>query len=205
MRRPFLSPGVVALLTACGFAQAAESGRLPLTLQDADPAAATALVAASPTVTPSAPADLIVVGVVRDRAFALAEPGHLRVVDAAGAPVPCWVEASSLLREFGEIYSARIAFALSPAAAAAGAPAVEWGPALAGGATVVEQLAVAESDVPRIRFFTPGAAAAGAADDTQFATVEIIADSQADKYYLWYLVPLAALTVLLVARKRALK
>ena len=206
MRRVPHRLAAVALMLAASWTVvlAAEPSRLPLQVLDAEPGLAAGLVGTAPSVRPAAGADLIVIGTIRDKTFSVASAGNLRVVDAAGRNLPVWIETSTVIREFDEITSARMAFALSPAAAAAGGVSVEWGADIQTTPVAVERLTIGDADQSRVRSFAVGAAGA-AKNDAQFATVEIIADSHADQYYLWYLVPMLGVIGLLIARKLALK
>ena len=147
----------------------------------------------------------LVVGTIRWPSFAVPGVTNLQVTDARGQPLPLIVDRSSLFFEFGELRSVRVAFELPVAALAAGLPRLAWGPDVNASNRVVARLSLAARDRPRLRTFTAQADTPAGRSEPQFAAVEVIADSQADRYYLWYLLPVAVLFGLLAARKVLLR
>jgi len=172
-----------------------------LDIRDVAPEALAALTVPPATVVAAGRASLLVVGTFSHPAFAVPGIANVRLVDGAGQPLPLVVEKASLFAEFDEINSMRFAFELPPAALGSGLPRLEWGREVQGQNRLVERLAVDAGDSARVRTFVSKAGASPGSAQPQFATVEVVADSHADTYYLWYLVPMALIFALLGVRK----
>jgi hypothetical protein len=93
-----------------------------------------------------------------------------------------------------------IAFELDPRALSGGLPQLTWGPGVSATNRLIPDLAFDPAAAGRIRQFTVQASA-GEGEAPRFATIEIIADSKSDRYYLWYLLPMTMIFGLLVIRK----
>ncbi len=196
---PYLAPAVALFL---GSVLAAAAGVFDLTLAAPSPAAPPPLADAA-TVTPAADATWLVHGRLSGAGFAVARPEQVRVTDGAGTPLPLVVETDTLFREFGEIIALTAAFEIDPRTLASGPPRIEWGPGVAGEVRPVAAITFPPGAGARIRVFAAGdGAAPPSGDASHFATIDIIADSHADAYYLWYLLPMAVVFTLLIIRKR---
>ncbi len=199
-KHPSLAPAAALFLGSALAAVAA--GGVDLTLADPSPDAPPPL-ADTATVTPAADATWLVHGRLSGAGFAVARPGQVRVTDGAGEPLPLVVETNTLFREFGEIVALTAAFEIDPRTLAAGPPRIEWGPDVAGEVRPVATITFPPDAGARIRVFAAGdSAAPPSGDASHFATIDIIADSHADSYYLWYLLPMAVIFALLIIRKR---
>jgi hypothetical protein len=191
------------LALACLVSCTAAAGSISLKIgEPADPAAW-----ASPdspgALRPSAPGSWLVAGRVALPDFSIATPAQLRLEEAGGRPIPLVVESGTLYREFGEIVGLRIAFEFDPASLAKGLPRLVWGPECNASNRLEATLLFTPEAAGRVRPFTLQAEAASAADEAaQFVTIEIIADSKADRYYLWYLLPMGLIFTLLIVRKK---
>lgn len=168
--------------------------------EPSDPA--TLPLASDASIVPSNDAVWLVFGRLTGFDFAVENPENLRVLDGAGNMLPLTVETNTVFREFGEIIAVTLAFELDPRTLAKGNPSAEWGPEVQGNISLVDAISFPENAFKQIQAFTPDAGGSSTAEATQFATIEIIADSQADKYYLWYLLPMGVIFVLLLIRKR---
>ena len=151
---------------------------------------------------PSSPEAWLVYGRLAMPDFSVPGIDRVRLQDAEGRAIPLLVESNTLYREFGEIAGMRIAFELDPRALAAGLPVLAWGPDVAASNRALPELVFSTDSAARIRSFTVQKPAPGGAEAARFATIEIIADSHADRYYLWYLLPMVMILALLVVRKR---
>lgn len=152
---------------------------------------------------PAAPGSWLVVGRVALPGFAVAGPNQIRLEEAGGRPIPLVVESGTFYREFGDIAGLRIAFEFDPASLANGLPRLVWGPEVSVSNRVETAIWFAPEAAGRVRSFTLQEATATAEDEAaQFATIEIIADSNADHYYLWYLLPMGMIFTLLLIRKQ---
>lgn len=151
---------------------------------------------------PAQEATWVVFGRLSDFGFAIENPEHLTVLDGENNPLPLTVETSTAFREFGEIIALTFAFELDARTLAKGQPRAEWGPDVRGVIRPVDALSFPTNAASRLHGFAPDAGDAAPSAAAQFATIEIIADSNADSYFLWYLLPMAVIFVLLIIRKR---
>jgi len=120
--------------------------------------------------------------------------------DGFGRPLPLLIETDTLAREFGEIVGLTVAFELDPASLDAGPPRIEWGNTLARSNQTVARLSFPPDSNTRLRHFSLPPPESST-DQTQLATIAIIADSHADYYFWWYLLPMAVVFVLLALNK----
>ncbi len=147
-----------------------------------------------------APGAWLVFGRLALSGFSVADIRQVQLKDGEGNALPLIVESNTLYREFGEIAGMRFAFELDPRTLSGGLPLLAWGPEIAATNRLVPELAFAPAAAERLRQFTVQAAAPEG-NAPQFATIEIIADSKADRYYLWYLLPMVMIFGLLIVRK----
>jgi len=147
------------------------------------------------------PRSLVACGRVEDPAFAVDSLDRVRVVDADGGPVPLTIDRRSIVREFGRIVA--FDFQFRAAEGPSGSYRLEWGQAVSGQATEVDRLTVDPSRRELYRVAVVEAPAAGAGGEGSVATIEIIADSKANYYFLAYLLPMAVLLGVLGVRKAA--
>lgn len=150
---------------------------------------------------PATAANWLITGRLAMPDFAIADLTQLKLEDASGQPLPLIVESGSVYKDFDTIVGLRIAFELDPRVLAKGLPVLTWGTGVSATNRSVPTLVYAPAAAGGIRGFT-AQRAAPAADAARFATIEIIADSHADRYYLWYLLPMGLIFTLLVIRKR---
>jgi len=196
----------IALLLLLGLpASPLASERIALAIREIPEAFRLETTTGTGTVAGLQDASLLVVGTINWPAFSVRDANHVLLTDARGQPLPLVVERSSLFSEFGEIGSLRVAFELPVAALAAGLPRLAWGQEVHARNSLVDRLVIADKDRARLRTFVPQAEDSAGASEPQLASVEIIADSNADRYYLWYLLPVAVLFGLLAARKVRLR
>ena len=148
------------------------------------------------------PGTRIVLGNFTQADFAVERPDQLRLDDSAGKPIPLIVDASGTAREFAKIVAVRLAFRI-PADSAPGTTfTLRWGDDVKGQVRELRNLALAPEAAGNWAGFrwrtADGAKPAG---DLSVASVEIVADSNANYYSLWYLLPMALLFMLLTVRK----
>lgn len=191
---------LLALLLSVSVSVSSGAGVVLKVGETPDPA--TLPLASDASVVPSNEAVWLVFGRLTGFDFAVENPENLRILDGAGNVLPLTVETNTIFREFDEIIALTLAFELDPRTLAKGNPRAEWGADVQGTIQDVAVISFPEHATNRLHTFTPDDGGAPAADPTQFATIEIIADSQADKYYLWYLLPMVVIFVLLIIRKR---
>jgi hypothetical protein len=187
-----------ALAVCTGYAHA---GTVSLSVGDSPPLTAPPL-SENASFVPAQEATWIVFGRISDFGFAIEKPEHLTVLDGENNPLPLTVETITAFREFGDIIALTFAFELDARTLAKGSPRAEWGPDVRGAIRPVDSLSFPTNAASRLHGFTPDAGDAAPSDAAQFATIEIIADSNADKCFLWYLLPMAVIFVLLILRKR---
>ena len=155
----------------------------------------------TPTVQPESPDTLMVFGRFDSPDLALSSLAEIGVSDGLGRPRPLIIETTTLTREFGEIVGMTLAFELDPASLQAGPPRIEWGPGVVRSNREVPLLAFPPDAVNRLRRFLPAPMDSPPQEETQLATIAIIADSRADIYFWWYLLPMAVVFGLLAVKK----
>ena len=199
-RRPLLNR-LVLLFTLAVCAGYAHAATVNLSVGNSPDLTALPL-ADNASFVPAQEATWIVFGRISDFGFAIENPEHLLVLDGENNPLPLTIETGTAFREFGEIIALTFAFELDARTLAKGPPRAEWGKNVRGTIREVASLSFPTNAASRLHAFATDAGDAVPADAAQFATIEIIADSNADKYYLWYLLPMAVIFVLLILRKR---
>lgn len=143
----------------------------------------------------------LVYGRLAGTSFSISDPSQLQAVSGDGKRLPLTVEVDTAFREFGDIIALTVMFEIDPRDLATGPARLEWGMAVTGSLSAVPVITFPEATADRIRSFLP--VSPGEEDaSSQFATLEIIADSHADRYYVWYLLPMAVIFILLALRKR---
>lgn len=146
----------------------------------------------------------IVMGRFETADFAVTSIAEVAALAPDGTPVPLLIEESSLYEEFGEIVSCRLAFEIPAATPATPDPpyTLVWGPEVQAQANrLVPTVAGEASRKPEYRGFRWRRPGGGQGSDISVATIEVVADSNADLYSLWYLLPMALMFVLLTVRK----
>jgi len=147
---------------------------------------------------------VLVFGRFDDARFRVANTGQITVIAPDGRQVPLTIEKTSVFFEFDRVVSLRFFFAADRKDIEAGAGSFEirWGPDVKTGNRQVERIALdpgRRDDCREFRWFRPKKTADD--PDSQVTTVTVIADSYADYYFMWYLVPMALIFVLLTIRK----
>ncbi len=163
--------------------------------------ASEALFLKSPESTPLAfpeKGHVLAAGRFDDGAFAIDTIDQITVVAPGGRQVPLAIDNTSIYREFGQIVSLRFYFSvpLSALASAGGNYALKWGPDVAAQNKLVAGLALDPARPTAYRTFSWFRG-----QEVSVATIKVIADSRADYYSLWYLLPMGLIFVLLTIRK----
>ena len=189
------------------FAAAAPAGEVllePLAAESALPAAdllppveGTAELTLAPE-----PGTRIVLGNFTQADFAVERPDQIQLADSAGKAIPLFLDASGTGREFAKIVAVRLAFRI-PADTVPGATfTLRWGDGVKGQVRELRNLALAPATAGNWSGFRWRAAdGAKPSGDLSVASIEIVADSNANYYSLWYLLPMALLFILLTVRK----
>lgn len=144
----------------------------------------------------------IVLGNFTQADFAVDRLDQIRLTDASGKPVLLLLDAAGTVREFEKIVAIRLAFRI-PADSAPGTTfKLRWGEGVTGQMRELRSLALAPGTAGNWCGFRWRAAdGAKPAGDLSVASVEIVADSNANYYSLWYLLPMALIFALLTIRK----
>jgi hypothetical protein len=185
---------VAVVLALLGASAAAEQAALELLPADEARISATGVAA------PAEPGTALVFGRLDDPAFAIADPSQVTVVDANGKQLSLLIEEQSLFRDLGQIVSMRFVFAIPESELAAGGLQLKWGPEVRAANVVGEEIALAPVARERLRQFR-WSRAPSSAEPPSVATIEVIADSHAGWYFLWYLLPISVVFALLTIRK----
>jgi hypothetical protein len=133
------------------------------------------------------------IGRIEGEDFLVTDIRQIALVTPDGSQLDLRIEEGSLLEEFGEIVALR--FFVAVPEGVDGPFTLVWGPDIDADNTMTPRLLAAPGKLDRYRFAAPVVAAD---DEVSLATLRIVADSQADWYFLWYLVPLVAILVLVI-------
>jgi hypothetical protein len=188
-----------AFLLAARMVGAAESVRLQLEPVQVDPFAAPA----GEAVARPAEGMVLVVGRFDHPDFRVADANQLEVLAPDGRRIPLLVDSTSVFMEFDRIVSLRLAFEVPAAEAGDGAGdfRLRWGPDVVSLNVMAWSLEIDPAHLDAYRGFTWSEPAGALGDDTQFASIEVIADSTAEYHFLYYLLPMALIFTLLTIRK----
>ena len=130
----------------------------------------------------------------------MAGHSNIAVKNGTGKTVDLTIESDSIVEEFGEMISVRFAFVARPSELASDGWTIEWGDDLQNEWKETRSFVLSSdraSDYREGRFDTQG----GPKGETSATEIEIIADSSADYYSLWYLLPMAVIICVLTVRK----
>jgi len=146
--------------------------------------------------------EVLVVGWIEHPDFAVSDVNNIAVRSPDGRALPLWVE-EDLLYEFDRIVRARIAFPVpEELLRSPDALTLEWGAETVSENRKVAGIALDPSMRDRYRTFRiVRSETASEATADMSSTIEVIADSQADYYFLWYLLPMAVIFVILSIRR----
>jgi hypothetical protein len=149
---------------------------------------------------PADPRSIVVFGSLDGPNFSVSSPNEVTVVGPHGASPPLSVEQKSIFRDLDRIVSMRFAFIVPQELLTSGTFHVKWGNDVQVANTVGEKLALASVQRDRVRQFRLITAPRASAEPSD-ATIEIVADSHADYYFLWYLLPISVVFALLTFRR----
>jgi hypothetical protein len=188
-----------ALFAASTPARAGES--VPLRIEPAAPA----LAADRRTGTPVRPGDgeVLVLGTFDEASFRISDLSHFAVEAPDGSRPALTIDRSRVYEEFGEIVSVAFLFAIPASQASDAGFVLHWGPEVEAEHRVIDRVSLEEIPADRLRTFTVGEGAPPPGATESFATIEVIADRNADYYSLWYLLPMLLIFILLTVRKLA--
>ena len=139
-----------------------------------------------------------------DAAFSASGVEDIGIIAPDGRSVPLFINAANIGMEFGRIVSVRLAFPLPGDTPASPYPPYRlvWGPSSGGSVTVaITNWSVSPASAERYRIIRWSTDTAASGAGAQLASIEVIADSRAGYYSLWYLVPMAMIFLLLTIRK----
>jgi len=144
--------------------------------------------------------EILVIGWIEHPDFAIAEVGQMAVEAPDGRRLPMLVE-SDLLYEFDRIVRARVAFAVpADTVLSSGSFFVEWGPGVTSENRKVGRMALDPSMRDRYRTFRV-VRSETAPEVPLSSSIEVVAESHADYYFLWYLLPMAVIFIVLTVRR----
>jgi len=146
--------------------------------------------------------NIVALGQFNDAAFSVSGTEEIGVIGPDGTNLPVHIDKNSMGVEFGRLVSARLAFPLQgdPLQEQGRSYRLVWGPGRGKTAVAADNWTVDPDATAMYRVFRWTADPATNAD-SQLASIEVIADSQAGYYSLWYLVPMALIFALLTIRK----
>lgn len=138
------------------------------------------------------------VGSFNEQSFSIPSLSNITVKNTSGSQIPLKIEESSLIEEFGSTVSLWLSFDVPADGFSQDKPlSIEWGKDVSALNSKVKSMKVDIAASSSYRTFTWRKKN----DKSSFATIEVIADSSADYYFLWYLLPIAVIFTTLAARK----
>lgn len=139
-----------------------------------------------------------IIGNFTDPGFSIPSLDNITVRNASGAQIPLRIEESSLVDEFGSTVALWISFDIpSEELSKDKALTIEWGRDVKAENSKVGNIKVNPASSGAYRTFTWRKKN----ENTSFARIEVIADSNASFYFLWYLLPMCVIFTVLTIRK----
>lgn len=154
----------------------------------------------TPSFVPHNPQGWIVYGRFQPPHLSVGSLDRIGATDGLGRPLPLVIETNTLTREFGEIVGLTFALELPPESLDAGPLRIEWGNALQRSNPTVARLSFSPVSAQKVRRFSL-TRSEPSGEETRLGTISIIADSRADYYFWWYLLPMAVVFALLAINK----
>lgn len=159
-----------------------------------------------PTAVPNEPGQVLVVGRCEGPGFAIDEVSQVELISPGGRRLALHVEEARIYRDpvaDNKIVSLSVYFlaAKSDLTPAAGNFELRWGPGVKAPNKKVAAIVLDPAKRDSYREFRRRKPPPGADGDGQSSALWVIADSKADYYFLWYLMPMALIFVLLTVRK----
>ena len=147
--------------------------------------------------------DVLIFGRLDHPDFRVDDLSQLAVVAPDGRRLPLHIDESSVFVEFDSIVSVEFFFLVEPAEAVPGGEPFKavWGPGVRSENQKVPSIALDPATRDRVLQFVWRRDRDDAPAGTSVATIEVIADSTAEYYFLLYLLPMALIFILLTIRK----
>ena len=154
----------------------------------------------SPTISPG-PGQVVIFGEFGDVGGSVENISQISVVTPGGGRPEVIVETGGVFYEWDRIVAVRMCFMVpeDQVSDAAGALALVWGPDVASQNREVERIVL--DPAHRERSFEFRTARKTVSREESVAQIEVVADSAAGYYFLWYLLPIAVIFTLLTIRK----
>ncbi len=138
------------------------------------------------------------IGSFNEQSFSIPSLSNITVKTSSCSQIPLKIEESSLIGEFGSTVSLWLSFDVPSDEFSQDKPlTIEWGKDVSALNSKVKSIKVDIARANSYRTFTWRKKN----DNSSFATIEVIADSGADYYFLWYLLPIAVISAVLAIRK----
>lgn len=138
------------------------------------------------------------IGSFNEQSFSIPSLSNITVKNSSCSQIPLKIEESSLIGEFGSTVSLWLSFDVPSDEFSQDKPlTIEWGKDVSALNGKVKSIKVDIARASSYRTFTWRKKN----DNSSFATIEVIADSSADYYFLWYLLPIAVIFAVLAIRK----
>ena len=151
------------------------------------------------------PGKLLAFGTFNDRRFGIEDFNQITILGPDGEQIPLTVNVhtDSVGRDLGLISSLQFSFTVNEADTAATAKTftLKWGPDVKAQNVAVDKLVLDPAQRERYRRFQWRAAFTSTSSDTYTAKIDVIAESGAEYYFAWYLLPMTLIFVLLTIRK----
>lgn len=140
------------------------------------------------------------IGNFNEQSFSIPSLNNITVKNSSGSQIPLKIEESSLIEEFGSTVSLWLSFDVPAVELSQDKPlTIEWGTDVSALNSRVKSMKADIAASDSYRTFTWRKKN----DKSSFATIEVIADSSANYYFLWYLLPIAVIFIAMTVRKAA--
>lgn len=155
----------------------------------------------APTVFPKED-EVAIVGRFDSADFEIESIRQIAVESPDGTCYPLTIEKDSLFLEFGSIVAVRFFFTISTSTLQEAEEGwrIVWGEDVSSENTEILRIILDPSSRERFREFRWNIERGGS-DSSSVATIEVIAESGAEYYFLWYLLPMGLLFAILTIRK----
>ncbi|HPN84645.1 MAG TPA: hypothetical protein PK821_04835 [Victivallales bacterium] len=145
---------------------------------------------------------LRIIGIFNEKNFSIPDIKNISVEDSLGRKYPLTLSSEGMLSEFDEIVSFWFSFDVSRQYIDDGGLLfLVWGPDVISENRILDKIGINPESKSRARTFS-WKREQKSDKDANFANIEVIADSRADYFFLWYLLPMAVIFIILAFRKK---
>ncbi|MFC1566656.1 hypothetical protein ACFL4A_02320 [bacterium] len=144
--------------------------------------------------------DIQIIGKINLSNFAIMDLSNIELLDPNGKKVKLTIDKSSIYSEFDDEIINSIKISFITIKDTTGDFRLTWGKKVSSKNNIVPTITLYSDNVSQYRSFS--LTASENIDALSYsATIEVIVDNYADKYYLWYLLPIILIFILLFFRR----